>query len=216
MATAIASYSHNHFQSLPNLNSARDNFRQLDGYKLVMEVFKDFFITNGIENTFGLSLPHRHFDILPGQLMVDYNGTSTAWNANPSKGMDEPQPVTWSFSSSGALLPYEFKYSKGYKFEMGEEELAFVAKFKCLLDEHNLAGTFGLIAYPGDDFEGTCEITMGSANINLKPKDYPEGLVNTEVGWFFSKPLWTQGCRCTCDNRENPHGHGAHIITQSA
>jgi hypothetical protein len=93
MAAAVAGYSHNHFQSLPNLNSARDNFLKLNGNKLVEDVFKDFFITNGMDRIFGLAMPHRHFDILPGQIIVNYNGTSTAWNATPSEGMDEPQPA---------------------------------------------------------------------------------------------------------------------------
>jgi hypothetical protein len=171
MAAAVAGYSHNHFQSLLNLNSARDNFLKLNGDKLVEDVFKDFFITNDMDRIFGLAMPHRHFDILPGQIIVNYNGTSTAWNATPGEGMDEPQPAIWSFSSSGELVPHEFRYSKGHKFEMGEKERAFVAEFKRLLDGQNLAGMFGLCEYPGDDFEGTCEITMGSANINLKPKD---------------------------------------------
>ena len=234
MAAAVAGYSHDHFHSLPDLNSARDNFLKLNGPKLVEDVFKDFFIANGMDRTFGLAMPHRHFDILPGQMIVNYNGTSTAWNASPGEGMDEPQPAIWSFSSSGELVPHEFRYSKGHKFEMGEKERAFVAKFKRLLDEKNVAGMFGLCEYPGDDFEGTCEITMFSANINLKPKDvrqsstelasatnlcltqYPEGLMGIDTAWFFSPPLRKRGCRCTCDNRTAPHGHGAHVITQSA
>lgn len=171
MAVALAGYSHDHFQGLPTLNSARDNFFELDGNKLVEDVFKDFFTTRGMDRTFGLFLPHRHFDILPGQIMVDYNGTSTAWNASPGEGMDKPQPAIWGFSSSGELVPYEFNYSKGHKYEMGEKERAFVAEFKRLLDARNILRTFGLCVYPGDDFEGRCEITMGSANINLIPKD---------------------------------------------
>ncbi|KAF2844423.1 hypothetical protein T440DRAFT_327514 [Plenodomus tracheiphilus IPT5] len=215
MAVAIAPYSQNHFQSLPSLNDARDKFLELDGDGLVKNVFHDFFINNGMERTFGLAMPHRHFDILPGQVMVNYNGTSTAWNATPGEGMDKPQPASWSFSSTGELLPIEFSYSKGHKVEIGEKETAFVADFKRLLDEKNLTKMFGLCEYPGDDFEGTCEITMGSANINLKPKDYPEGLKGADTAWFFSPPLLKRGCRCTCDNRAEPHGHGAHVITQS-
>ncbi len=80
-------------------------------------------------------MTHRHFDI-------NYNGTSTAWDATPGEGMDEPQPAVWSFSSSGELVPDEFRYAKGHKFEMGEEERAFVAEFKRLLDGQNLAEMF--------------------------------------------------------------------------
>jgi hypothetical protein len=231
MAVGIGDYSHDHFKNLPNLNDARDNFLKVNGEKLVGNIFKDFFVENSMGRTFGLAMPHRHFDIPPGHLMVNYNGTSTAWIVPSGEGMDEPQPTSWSFSPAGNLLPTEFSYSKGHKVQMGEKEITFVTKFKQLLDEKNLTEMFGLCEYPGDDFEGTCEITMGSANINLKPKDvrhppferhpltqsiqYPEGLKGTDTAWFFSPPLLTRGCRCTCDNRTDPHSHGAHVITQS-
>lgn len=63
--------------------------------------------------------------------------------------MDEPQPAIWSFSSNGKLVPNEFKYCKGHKFEMGAEERAFVAEFKGLLDGQNLAGGVWLVRVTG-------------------------------------------------------------------
>jgi hypothetical protein len=66
---------------------------------------------------------------------------------------------------------YKFRYSKGHKFEIGEKERAFVAEFKRLLNRQNLTRMFSLCKYLGDNFKGTCEITIGLANINLKPKD---------------------------------------------
>ncbi|KAF1972834.1 hypothetical protein BU23DRAFT_589810 [Bimuria novae-zelandiae CBS 107.79] len=190
----ISPYSQDHFRSLPSLNNTQDRFLRLDSDKLIKGLFKDFFINNGMDRTFGLAMPHRHFDILPRQII----------SVNPSEGIDEPQPAVWNFSSTGELIPTEFSYSKGPKAKMGEKERAFVASLKRLLDEKNLSEVFGLCEYLGDDFEGICEITISSANINLKPKD------------FFSPPLRKRGCRCTCDNRTAPYSHGTHIITQSA
>ena len=176
---------------------------------------------------------HRHFDFAPGELLVNYNGSSSAWSATPGPGMDKPQPSMWGFNPKGELIPTEYRYAKGHKVGMGDKELAFVAKFKDLLDQMNLAEQLGLVEYAGDDYEGSCEITMGSVNVDLKPKDvrqplsqspsltnlspqFPEGLVQTDTAWFFSPELQKRGCRCTCDNRSDPHGHGAHVITQSA
>jgi len=90
MAAAVADYSHDHFHSLLDLNSAHDNFLKLGGLKLVEDVFKDFFITNGMDCTFGLAMLHCYFDILPRQMIVNYNGTSIAWNANLGEKMDQP------------------------------------------------------------------------------------------------------------------------------
>jgi hypothetical protein len=168
MAVAV-DYSSNHFDSLPSLDDALQNFRTLD-IDAVMSSVKGLFVESGMERTFGLVMLHRHFDIGPEQKMVNYNGTSTPWDAIYGEGMDEPQPITWSFSS-GVLLPIEFGYSKGHKVKMGEKELAFVTGFGRLLDGMNLTSTFGLCEYPGDEFGGTCEITIGKTNINLMPKD---------------------------------------------
>ncbi len=100
MAAAVAGYSPNHFQSLPSLNSARDNLLKLNCDKVIKDIFKEFFITNDMDRIFKLAMPHRHFDIFPEQIIINYNGTSTAWNATPGEGIDEPQLVVWSFSSS--------------------------------------------------------------------------------------------------------------------
>lgn len=216
MAIALAPFSQLHFQSLPSLNTAKDNFAGADGDKLVKEVFTDFFINNGMDQIFGLAMLHRHFDLAPGEIMVNYNSTSTAWSATPGPGMDEPQPTMWDFTSSGKLIPTEFRYAKGHRLEMGEKELAFAAKFKNLLEQLKLTVKLGLVEYPGDDYEGSCEITMGQSNINLKPGDFPDGLVQTDTAWFFSPAIRKRGCRCTCDSRTDPHGHGTHVITQSA
>lgn len=213
MAVAVAPYSQEHFKSLPSLNEALTNFHEKDGNKLVDEIFKDLFVKNGMDRVFGLSMPHRHFDVEAGMKLVSYNGVSAPWFEKAAVGMDEPLPVSWSFSAKGDLHPTEFKYAKGEAFEMGKKELAFIATFKTVLDSLDLGQLFGLCLYPGDDFMGSCEVTRGDVNVNLEPKDFPDGVVGADTAWFFSPPLIKRGCRCTCDNRQNPHGHGAHVIT---
>ncbi|KAF9733863.1 hypothetical protein PMIN01_08206 [Paraphaeosphaeria minitans] len=189
----IAPYSWEHFQALPSLDAARDRFLELGGAKFVKDDCLDLFTRYEMQRTFGLAMLHRHNDILPGQKM----------NKDPGAGMDEPQPAIWGYTPAGELAPTEFSYAKGHKVQLGGKEREFAAELLRKLDERGLIGVFGLCAYPGDDFEGRCEITQNSANINLKPQD------------FFSPPLITRGCRCTCDNRTTPHGHGTHVITQS-
>lgn len=171
MGITVAPFSHEHFQSLPPLNAAVENYHNLDGPKLVQGVFKEFFVKHGMEYTFGLALPHRHFDLKPGTRLVSYNGVSTPWPTEPGIGMQEPSPSNWSFSADGKLFPTEFRYAKGHTFHMGEREEAFVAEFKAELDRLGLGQLFGLCEYPGNDFEGSFEITRGNSNINLEPKD---------------------------------------------
>jgi hypothetical protein len=62
---------------------------------------KDFFVNAGMDRTFGLSMVHRHFDLMPDQKLVEYNGTSTPWTAGIS-GMREPRPSIWAFDEDGS------------------------------------------------------------------------------------------------------------------
>ncbi|KAF2741719.1 hypothetical protein M011DRAFT_454412 [Sporormia fimetaria CBS 119925] len=143
-----------------------------------------------------------------------YNGTSTPWTVEISS-MREPQPFVWAFDDDGLLKPTEFRYAEKQDAPWTEKEHAFIVKLKELLSQRGLDKKFGLARYPGDNFGGSCEITEGNANINLKPEDYPPDLVHIPTIWFFSAPLWQRGCRCTCNANAPNHPHGTHVYTVS-
>ncbi|CEJ81040.1 hypothetical protein VHEMI01192 [[Torrubiella] hemipterigena] len=172
MAEVLAPYSHEHFQSLPTVKDAHDSFILLDGQNHV-EWFKDFFVKYGMERRFGLAMMHRHFDLAPGERLVEYLGTSTPWSGS-SVGMNEPQPSMWAFDEDGLLRPTEYHYSAIIVDGFDQKELEFLAKLKPELDMRGLANLFGVARYPGDNFRGSCEFTQGRANINLQPKDVRE------------------------------------------
>lgn len=69
---SIGEYSVDHFQTLPSLEVARTNFVKLNGDDLVKDVFKKFFVEQGMDRTFGLAMLHRHFDLEPDEMLVDY------------------------------------------------------------------------------------------------------------------------------------------------
>ncbi|KAJ5414892.1 hypothetical protein N7509_000226 [Penicillium cosmopolitanum] len=168
---SVGEYSVEHFHTLPSLEVARANFAKLNGDELVKNVFKEFFIEQGMDRTFGLAMLHRHFDLEPDEMLVDYEGTSIPWNAAHVSGMNSPEPAIWAISSDGDFKPTEFYFSADRSLAMGEEELRFMKRFQVLLHEHKATQSFGLCRYPGDDFNGLCEVTHGRANINLKPSD---------------------------------------------
>ncbi|KAJ5394741.1 hypothetical protein N7509_006528 [Penicillium cosmopolitanum] len=168
---SIGEYSVDHFQTLPSLEVARTNFMELNGDDLVKDVFKKFFIEQSMDRTFGLAMLHRHFDLEPDEMLVDYEGTSVPWKSGHVSGMKPPQSAIWAVSSDGEFRPTEFYFSEGKDLNIGEDELGFMKRFQELLHEHNVTQSFGLCRYPGDDFNGLCEITHGRANINLKPND---------------------------------------------
>lgn len=170
-AVAVDTYSHGHFQRLPTLEKARADYLQANGDLLVEKTFKDFFVEAGMETTFGLVMLHRHFDIMPEQKMVEYRGTSSPWVT--IAGMTELKPTVWAFDEDTRLRPTEFRYTREDTREVsfGQAELRFIASLREKLVAHGLMELFGLARYPGDDFPGSCEITQGSANINLHPND---------------------------------------------
>ncbi|KAI0435568.1 hypothetical protein F4803DRAFT_309024 [Xylaria telfairii] len=216
MAAAIlAPYSQAHFQSLPTLEEAKTSFLQeAMGEELVTKFFKDFFVKEGMDRTFGLSMLHRHFDLGSSEKLVHYQGTSIPWDG-VIPGMQNPQPALWAFDEDGLLKPTEFHYAEKQDAPLSQEALNFIVKFKTELDKRGLTKIVGLARYPGDDFQGSCEITLGRSNVNLKPEDYPADLKHIPTIWFFSEGLWKRGCRCTCNASGENHPHGAHVITTS-
>ncbi|PGG95971.1 hypothetical protein AJ79_09791 [Helicocarpus griseus UAMH5409] len=211
----IGEYKPEHFHGLPTLETAREKFKALNGDALVKDVFRPFFLQHGMDERFGLAILHRHFDLTIEERLVDYNGTSSPWPTAPTKGIEEPHPSIWAKAPDGYFRPTEYRYSRDDGGEIGEAELSFMDKFDQLLQRHDASGVFGLCCYPGNDFEGSCEITVGRANINLKPADYPNDLQQVDTAWFFSVPLWTRGCRCTCNASAADHPHGTHVYTIS-
>ncbi|KAM5468049.1 hypothetical protein MferCBS49748_003577 [Microsporum ferrugineum] len=198
----VGDYMPGHFQSLPTLEAARTKFKAINGDRLVKD------------------------------RLVDYNGISLPWPA-PTQGVEEPYISVWSKAADGTFRPNEYRYSQDYKeAAIGLAELDFIKEFDKLLQRHDASDLFGLYLYPGDDFEGSCEITMGRANINLKPADvrtpslnitldpnealkYPSNLQVVDTAWFFSVPLWNRGCRCTCNAGAENYPYGFHTYAVS-
>ncbi|KAJ0163945.1 hypothetical protein CTA2_2077 [Colletotrichum tanaceti] len=213
--SSLGDYSAQHFQSLPLLEVAKDNFLvKANGEEVIKNIIKDFVVKAGMDRTFGVAMIHRHFDLEDNEKMVDYQGTSTPW-LETIPGMKSPQAAIWAFDKDGVLRPTEFYYSERKDAPLSKKALEFIGEFKALLDKLNLTGLLGLSRYPGDDFQGSCEVTHSRANINLKPEDYPANLVHIPTIWFFSEPLWKRGCRCTCNANGDNHPHGYHTITVS-
>lgn len=212
MAGAVATYSHDHFHSLPTIKDAHDRFININGQDHI-EWFKNFFVEEGMDRTFGLAMIHRHFDLERDEKLVEYRGTSTPWSGGFSE-MKEPQPAMWAFDEEGLLRPIEFRYSETQDGNFTDENLKFIAKFRAELALRGLDNVFGLSRYPGDSFTGSCEFTQGRANINLQPEDYPAVLKAFSTIWFFSEPLWKRGCTCKCNETSGDHPHMGHRTTR--
>ncbi|KAF2179622.1 hypothetical protein K469DRAFT_798258 [Zopfia rhizophila CBS 207.26] len=202
--------SSDHFQSLPPLEEAHSRFISQSGDDLVANVFRPFFLEHGVERRFGLLMLHRHFKLQLGEKLVHYGPCATPWKEIDS--MPEATPIVWGVFR-GRPHALEYKYSKGVTSDLSPNDLHFMDGFHQLQVEQGVDGMFGLCKYPGDDFEGSCEITQGRANVNLAPKNYSEDLIAIDTTWFFEEGLWKRGYRCTCNAAAENHPHGTHVIT---
>ena len=218
-----------HYQQLPSLETARGRLLKNGGEALVEDVFRPFFQEHKMERRFGLQIAHRHFDVEQDEKVVHYGSCAVPWKA--SEGMPEPQPTVWAFMG-GCARPVEFRHTTSEMTELGPPESRFMDAFSRLQEHQGTPGLFALCEYPGDDFEGSCEITQGRCNINLRPRDvsialidkgtritdsksqFPDNLTAVNTTWFFEENLWKRGCRCTCNASSSGHPHGVHVITR--
>ncbi|GAM89566.1 hypothetical protein ANO11243_076050 [Dothideomycetidae sp. 11243] len=159
--------------------------------------------TPNVADIFGISLLHRHFDMDPEEVLVEYGRTSSPWQVpeDPSNYMDGSiSPRSWCFSGdSGLPEPYEYEFKK--HASTGHDTLItltdhaeFVTKLGAILDRHDLKSTLGLMAITPDYLQGPdndsmlCERTFGKANVvfNIGRNAVNSKGTRTSV-WVFGK-----------------------------
>lgn len=163
------------YNKLPSLFDAEKDFRSARANSLVSNGIRQLFIEHKMDTTFGVTMLHRHFDLADNELLVEYNGTSTPWDMT---GRPETasclRPTLWGLTQEGLLQPYEFEFAPNKQEPVNfskQEYREFFTKLSCFLKEMKVERLFGLVKYPGDDWEGVYEITEGRANINIQPQD---------------------------------------------
>lgn len=176
----LAEYAHEHFQSLPTIGQAGAQYISIGGPNLVHGLFRKFFIDHGMDSTFGLCLMHRHADLEESEKLVHYHETASPWKDLTDLPI---KPVMWSMAVDGSMRPTEFQYSSRAEDFLDEKKVTFMEEFSTLVKEHNIS-VFGLVEYPGDDFETTCEITQGRTNINLLHADVRSALFHQASSLF--------------------------------
>ncbi|KAH8878716.1 hypothetical protein GQ53DRAFT_81783, partial [Thozetella sp. PMI_491] len=98
------------FNRLPLLTDAVKRFDALDGDAFVATAVRELFVRHEVDRTFGLALLHRHFELQPGERLVDYGGTSVPWHLG--KISKDIRPCNWALGDD-VIRPYEFRYSPG-------------------------------------------------------------------------------------------------------
>lgn len=178
---------HSTYSQLPPLTLARDMFEARNTKKHLAGPIRDVFLKHGMENEYGVSLLHRHFDMEPKERLVEYHDVSTPWVLDSNESV---VPVL-----GGYVVPQNFKVDNGklspFEFAMQYDQPAgtpvpteFVQDLAQVLDAGDLSGVLGLRKRsPESDL--TLEVTQGRANIMVSGKGSNMPVV--EAFWTFSE-----------------------------
>ncbi|KAM0345455.1 hypothetical protein ACHAPU_006382 [Fusarium lateritium] len=191
--SVVGAYRSDVFNSILGLGASHQMFRAQDGVALLDSHLQTLFVRHKMTEIFGVRLVHRHFPIKPDQILVETNGTATAWQlpqARSNRLEDHSlcykkyggliKPLSWTVDDDGTFRPYEFFLAPGtvdsltastsdtafHDFLSRNEE--FFIEFRQCLDSHNLRGILGLrLIREGESRTLSMEVTEEFANITF-------------------------------------------------
>ena len=193
------------FNLLPSLQESNDAFHARNGKVAVKSDFHDLFIRHNVAHLFGLALVHRHFALKTTELLVDVDGTSTAWDLPDApeapgstqykKHHGRIRPLSWTVNGDW-LMPYEFYFDSDFLLHEGVEfeglrtmNPQFLQEFTHLLHLHSLNGVLGLRLLK-DSHHRRVEIAEGEANITFEvSNDFASSTTSEyiEAAWAYHK-----------------------------
>lgn len=168
--TFVEPYSVAAFNSTPALDVALQKHENVGGNDWVHTVLGPIFQKHRLEKILGINLLHHHFRLENGEYLTEVSGTSTPW-----KSQTGAQASLWAFDADSLhLQPLEFSMDNDdsrvpYPEWLSDKMASFLKDLSDALTLYNVNGIYGLTRYPGDDFKGRVEMTVGRANVNLTP-----------------------------------------------
>ncbi|KAI4153412.1 MAG: hypothetical protein LQ340_002326 [Diploschistes diacapsis] len=129
--------------------------------------------------------------------MVNYSAVACPWDTTTMSAevTRDIHPLSWRFTKSDALAPYEFEYttavSPGNEIEQPQFQ-NFLAELGAFLSKHDLTNLLGLqmLSTPALDEEPGLEFTADRVNITLPMKvSGPDAEDAIEALWVFDKTL---------------------------
>ncbi|KAF4992911.1 hypothetical protein FGRMN_6854 [Fusarium graminum] len=221
--SVIGAYRSDVFNSILGLGPSHRTFHAQNGVALVDSPLQALFVKHGMTETFGVCLVHRHFPIKPDQILVETNGTATAWQLPQahSSGQDPSlcykkyggliKPLSWTVDDDGTFRPYEFFLERdtadcltssvpntAFQDFLSNNQQFFV-EFRQCLDSHNLRGILGLrLIREGESQILTLEVTEEFANITFPLPPHLklselDRMGGLEATWVYPAPDTDQG-----------------------
>lgn len=199
MATAVLSYSVEHYNSLPSIADAGISLQPAD-ISLLTTMIGQVFVKHEVQNLFGIILLHNHFSLDENEILVNIGSVAVPWKTTSrAEQLRDVQGSAWRFTERG-VAPYEFAYDvNSLPLPDVSDFQPFLSEFRVLLDRLGLTGKLGICAFrEGEDLDSTTqmEFTQGRANITLPfdidPEDGPSRPIEAVWQFVFSSKSDTE------------------------
>ncbi|KAI9686821.1 MAG: hypothetical protein M1820_010547 [Bogoriella megaspora] len=179
MASVLLPPSSNHFNSLPDIMESHDVVEAC--MKGIFPQICDIFIRHGVQQTFGITLVHQHFNLEQNEKLVNIGNV-----AIPLQDGLVPFPTVatrWAFTGD-KVIPYEF--TKGAERIELDQYPDFVGALGEFLHSYGLSKHIGLYALGNTterDSGMTTEFTSGRINVTLPFDNDPNSGSVVEAAW---------------------------------
>jgi len=181
MAIPLLPYSAEHYNSLPELRKAKDQFKSLGASEILFNKIGPALVRHHVEGILGVVLLHNHFLLSQNEKLVGFGSAAV-----PCAGeLPNVTASSWRFISEG-IVPYEFVCSDA-KTSLAQTQ-QFLAEFRAIINEWKLANVFGICSLKEDSIGGpvTTEFMSGRANITLPFDITPDDGNLVDAMWQFS------------------------------
>ncbi len=192
MAIAILPYAVEHYNSLPELRVAKDQFESGRASEILFSEIGRAFLKHHVEHILGVILLHNHFLLNPDEMLVNVDSVAIPWDARSgSRELTDVNASAWRFTEKG-IAPYEFAHAAAGMPLDDRQMQAFFVELGAILEKWNLANVLGICSLGETpiDRPATMEFTSGRANITLPFDMAPnDGNVVDAMWQFSSDPL---------------------------
>jgi hypothetical protein len=214
-------YDPGKYRSLKSLSAAGDDFEKRQAQEIIEEKFRlrimpslpttirtdvpplssELFVKHGVQNTLGMILLHRHFDLEDHEKLVESGNVSVPWSYTQNDDNlhgGSVVPRSWILADNG-LHPYEFGYNSfggTEAYPAPPENTKFYIEFAKLLVKYGLSDIVGLtLVKPIDPSTMRLEKTYRHANVVYELPAEAVDKDTVQAVWQFAEERRPDGYR---------------------
>ena len=187
MAVAVLPYAVEHYNTLPELHAARNEFESKQASKILYTELGKVFVTHHVEYIVGIILLHNHFFLEPYEKLVSVNSAAVPWdNRSSAKESADITATAWRFIDNG-IAPYEFTYGAPKISFDCQRMQAFLLELGAVLRKWSLTDVLSIYYLGENSIDRSCttEFTSGRANITLPSDISPDDGNVVDAMWQF-------------------------------